>query len=132
MILSLFILFLNGLQVSCKSSILLSQTAHEISRQLLYSAKRDIEPSLRWAAVQIEALVPVDLVNDDDSVPVRDSWTLTPDESIIDGVIPEALSSSDNNVRIHIIKSLGTLGRLVIKSLKPGISQAVIHCNICS
>lgn len=127
MIRSIFLLFLCGFHVSCKSSVLLSQSARKISHQLLNSAKRDIEPSLRWAAVQIEALVPVDFANGHDSVQSRDSWSFPSDQSIIDGAIPDEIILSDDHVRPQILRALAMLGKAVIKSLKPGVSQAVVH-----
>ena len=124
-------------QISCQSSVLLSQSARQISKDLLNSAKRDIEPSLRWAAVQIEALVPVDFANEDGSSSESDVWSFSSDQSIIDGHtndgrngdIPDEIIIPNKNVRPEIIRALGALGKYVIKALKPGLSQAVIHCN---
>jgi hypothetical protein len=107
--------------VNCKPNILLSQTAKQISKQLLESAKRDIEPSLNWAADQMEALVPVDFATVGDSV--SNSWS---NQSMISEKI-QLFPITD--IRPEIVKALFILGRLVIKALKPGLSEAVVHCK---
>jgi hypothetical protein len=124
MIIFLFCLYIS--QTFCQSRVLLSQSARKISNQLLNSAKKDIEPSLRWAAIQIESLVPVELREDVDSIS-SDSWNFPSDQSIIEEGVPDEIIVSGDNVRPQIIKALSVLGKCVIKSLKPGLSDAVVH-----
>jgi cellobiose-specific phosphotransferase system component IIA len=113
---------------ACKTNVLLSQSARKISNELVKAAKRDIEPSLRWAAVQIEALVPVDLTNEgNSSVSSDELWSFPSDRSILDEEIPDEIIIHKGNVRLQIFKALSMLGKTVIKSLKPGVTQAVVH-----
>ena len=127
------LVILAGLQVACKPSVLLSKTAQQISKQLLDSAKRDIEPSLKWAAIQMESLVPVDLATIGDSISSdstsSDSWSFPSDQSIAGGWIPDEIIIPSVGIRPEIIKAVVVLGKLVIKALKPGLSEAVVHCK---
>lgn len=74
--------------------------SRDLTQEIMVMTSIDIEPSLDWATIQIESMVPVALEN-----------TTTPVVS----------------PRPQIRKVMGELGSAVMRELKPGLESAVIH-----
>lgn len=77
----------------------IERTTHQITSHFMNAAKRDMTPSLRWAAIQVESLIPLPFV-----------------ESLI-----------ENNIQLSIQSALIEYGIIVLRELEPGLTKAVVH-----
>jgi hypothetical protein len=88
--------------VDVRQELRIQQDAQQLTDEMLVITEYDLKPSMEWATVQIESLVPTELVAPNTTTPVA---------------APRPL----------IRNALAQLSKIVIKELQPGLKNAIVQ-----
>lgn len=99
-------------EIAYQDQLVIRRTSQDVAKEIIEQTEKDLVHSFDWAADQIVALVPTELegIDDDD-----------------DGTVSKPPPPTPASPRPLIRKSLDELSNIIVRELKPGLTDAVVR-----